>query len=145
MENDRYPFVNLPLPYAFDALEPWIDEKTMMLHHDRHLQTYIDRLNAALKDAPRLQRLTLEQLLCKAPRLPEPTKTALLQNAGGVYNHRFYFALLQPRQTQRRPVRWRRRSTAISAGSMRFARRFRKRRSACSAPAMRGWCWTAAS
>ena len=84
MENDRYPFVNLPLPYAFDALEPWIDEKTMMLHHDRHLQTYIDRLNAALKDAPRLQRLTLEQLLCKAPRLPEPTKTALLQNAGGV-------------------------------------------------------------
>ena len=96
MENDRYPFVNLPLPYAFDALEPWIDEKTMMLHHDRHLQTYIDRLNAALKDAPRLQRLTLEQLLCKAPRLPEPTKTALLQNAGGVYNHRFYFALLQP-------------------------------------------------
>lgn len=145
MENDRYPFVNLPLPYAFDALEPWIDEKTMMLHHDRHLQTYIDRLNAALKDAPRLQRLTLEQLLCKAPRLPEPTKTACCKTRAACITTGFILRCCSPRQTQRRPVRWRRRSTAISAGSMRFARRFRKRRSACSAPAMRGWCWTAAS
>ena len=62
MENEFYPFVNLPLPYAYDALEPFIDAKTMMLHHDRHLQTYIDNLNNALKDRPGLQELSLEQL-----------------------------------------------------------------------------------
>lgn len=87
MENERYPFVNLPLPYAYDAMEPFIDEKTMHLHHDKHLQTYVDNLNAALNDRPDLQNLTLEQLLKGACRLPAPIRNS----AGGVYNHRFYF------------------------------------------------------
>lgn len=96
MDNDRYPFVNLPLPYAYDALEPWIDEKTMRLHHDRHLQAYIDQLNAALRETPRLQRLTLEELLRAVLRLPEPLQTQVRRAAGGVYNHRFYFDQLSP-------------------------------------------------
>ena len=54
MENNYYPFVNQPLPYDFDALEPFIDEKTMFLHHNKHLQTYIDNLNAALENCPKL-------------------------------------------------------------------------------------------
>ncbi|MGN0703580.1 MAG: superoxide dismutase [Lentihominibacter sp.] len=91
MDNNYYPFVNLPLPYAYDALEPFIDEKTMMLHHDRHLQTYIDNLNNALKTSPELQKLSLEQLIRNASRLPEPLQTTIRNNAGGVYNHRFFF------------------------------------------------------
>ena len=50
--NHFYPFVNTPLPYEYDALEPFIDEKTMHLHHDRHLQTYIDNLNQLLEQNP---------------------------------------------------------------------------------------------
>ena len=60
MNNRFYPFVNTPLPYAYGALEPFIDEKTMELHHDRHLQTYIDNLNAILENNPGLQGLPLD-------------------------------------------------------------------------------------
>lgn len=67
--NNTYPFINTPLPYAYDALEPYIDEKTMHLHHDRHLQTYIDNLNAIIRERPELQTWTLEGLL---QLLPEP-------------------------------------------------------------------------
>ena len=70
MENQYYPFVNLPLPYAYDAMEPYIDAETMYLHHDRHLQTYINNLNAVLRDNPRLQKLSLEALIRSAGRLP---------------------------------------------------------------------------
>ena len=55
MENQYYPYVNGPLPYEYDALEPWIDAKTMKLHHDRHLKTYIDGLNAIMEENPQLQ------------------------------------------------------------------------------------------
>lgn len=91
MKNDCYPFVNLPLPYAYDALEPFIDGRTMHLHHDRHLQTYIDNLNALLQGEPQLQRLTLEQLIRRSGRLPSRLCTSVRNNAGGVYNHRFFF------------------------------------------------------
>ena len=91
MNNNHYPFINLPLPYGYDALEPFIDEKTMYLHHDRHLQTYIDNLNAALREHPNLQDLSLTQLIRSAYRLPQPLRTAIRNNAGGVYNHRFFF------------------------------------------------------
>lgn len=93
-ENNTYPFVNLPLPYAYDALEPFIDEKTMRLHHDKHLQTYIDNLNAALAKEPRINQMTLKQLICYADKLPQPLQNTIRNNAGGVYNHRFYFEQL---------------------------------------------------
>lgn len=96
MENNCYPFVNIPLPYDDSALEPYIDEQTMRLHHDKHLQTYIDNLNSALEQNPRLQRLTLEQLIRTANCLSEPLKASIQHNAGGVYNHRFFFSGLKP-------------------------------------------------
>ena len=89
--NNFYPFVNTPLPYAYNALEPYIDENTMHLHHDRHLQTYIDNLNKLLDENPALQQFSLEDLLTRWRRLPQHLQTAVRNNAGGVFNHRFYF------------------------------------------------------
>ena len=94
--DNIYPFVNTPLKYPYDALEPYIDEKTMFLHHDRHLQTYIDKLNELLKKNPRLQSMTLFQLLNNPCKLPECVREELCRNAGGVYNHRFYFNGMTP-------------------------------------------------
>lgn len=92
--NEHYPFVNYPLPYAYDAMEPFIDKKTMMLHHDRHLQSYVNHLNEALKHEKSLQRYSLEELILNAPCYPKNLQTEILHNAGGVYNHRFFFANL---------------------------------------------------
>ena len=89
--NEHYPFVNPPLPYAYDALEPCIDTKTMCLHHDRHLQTYVNNLNDTLKNCPELQCWSLEKLLCNASSLNKDTQTSIRHNGGGVYNHIFYF------------------------------------------------------
>lgn len=94
MENEYYPFWNLRLPYAYDAMEPFIDTKTMVLHHGKHLQTYINNLNNVLKGYPRLQKLSLEQLIRGSPQFPADKRDAIRNNAGGVYNHRFYFELL---------------------------------------------------
>lgn len=89
------PFENYPLPYAYDALEPCIDAETMELHHDRHLQTYIDNLNRALENTPALQTRTAAQLavMCASPPIS--------RNAGGVFNHRFYFLGMTPKCDRR--------------------------------------------
>ena len=94
--NEHYPFENTPLPYGYDALEPYIDEKTMHLHHDRHLQAYIDNLNSALKQHPRLQALPLAQLIHTAGQMPGKDCAAIARNAGGVYNHLFFFDGMRP-------------------------------------------------
>lgn len=94
--NNCYPFVNTPLPYAFDALEPYIDAKTMELHHNRHLQTYIDNLNKIMEEYTVLQSLPLETMLCSLNRIPKPLQTSVANNAGGVFNHRFYFEAMNP-------------------------------------------------
>lgn len=101
MENNQYPFVNLPLPYDYDALEPFIDEKTMRLHHDRHLQTYIDNLNKILEsNDPSLRKLSLERLICGNFRIPLADREAIKNNAGGIYNHRFFFCGMRPDRTR---------------------------------------------
>lgn len=94
--NNYYPFVNTPLPYAYDALEPYIDKETMHLHHDRHLQAYIDSLNHILSENPALQKYSLEELLTLWRRLPCHLQAPIRNNAGGVYNHRFYFESMKP-------------------------------------------------
>ena len=98
--NEHYPFENPPLPYAYDALEPYIDTLTMHLHHDRHLQTYVDNLNKALKDYPAYHGWSLEQLLTNTNRLPAAIQTPVKNNGGGVYNHIFYFNGMSPSDTR---------------------------------------------
>lgn len=94
--KQHYPFVNPPLPYDFDALEPYIDSKTMELHHNRHLQTYVDNLNLTLKNYPEYQSLSLEELLIYINSLPEEIREQVHRNAGGVYSHLLYFFNLKP-------------------------------------------------
>lgn len=89
--NEHYPFQNPPLPYPYDTLKPFIDEKTMKVHHSRYLQTYVDNLNRTLKDYPEYQNLSLEQLLIYADSLPDSIAVPVKRNAGGVYNHICFF------------------------------------------------------
>lgn len=97
MPIDSYPYELPPLPYAYNALEPYIDAETMRYHHGKHYQAYIDNLNAALAGYPKLQKLSLEQLLARPVYfLPQKDYAAILHNAGGVYNHRFFFSHLAP-------------------------------------------------
>ena len=99
--QEYYKFINEPLPYSYKAMEPFIDIQTMYLHHDKHLQTYVDNLNRALWDYPFLQTFTLEQLLCNLESMPMEIRTQIRNNAGGVYNHRFYFNGLSKEHGQR--------------------------------------------
>lgn len=98
--NQRYPFENMPLPYGYGELEPYIDVKTMILHHDRHLQTYIDNLNKILVDYPQYQTWTLEDLIINVKTLPYEIQDGVRNNAGGVYNHVFYFDEMRPKVMQ---------------------------------------------
>jgi Fe-Mn family superoxide dismutase len=87
-----------PLPYAYNALEPYIDEQTMRIHHDKHHQTYVDNLNKALEPYPTLQSRTVESLLQDLhdlPHTPETVRTALRNNGGGVLNHTFFWNVLK--------------------------------------------------
>ena len=97
--KQHYPFVNPPLPYAYDALEPFIDDETMHLHHDAHLQTYVDHLNIIIRQYPALHNWTLEQLIKWNDNLPVEIQDGVRNNAGGVYNHILYFSRLAPPET----------------------------------------------
>lgn len=91
-----YPFRLPELPYTYHALEPFIDQRTMYFHHDKHLKTYIDNLNKALEAYLEYQTWTLEELLTRLPELPEELRTPVRNNGGGVYNHEMYFHLMAP-------------------------------------------------
>lgn len=95
----HYPFELLPLPYLYDALEPYIDTETMFYHHSKHLKTYTENLNQLLKPYPQFHDWTLERLLLDNKNLPEEIRQGVWNNAGGVWNHQFYFAGMTPRPT----------------------------------------------
>ncbi|MBX3072050.1 MAG: superoxide dismutase [Thermomicrobiales bacterium] len=83
-----------PLPYAFDALEPHIDKKTMEIHHDRHHNTYVTNLNAAIEGIAELEGLTIEQLISDLDKVPSAKRTAVRNNGGGHANHTLFWEIL---------------------------------------------------
>lgn len=86
-----------PLPYPFDALEPHIDAKTMEIHHGKHHQTYVTKLNEALAAHPNLQAMSIEELLSKFSTLPDNVRGAVNNHGGGHLNHTIFWNNMGPK------------------------------------------------
>ena len=85
-----------PLPYDYSALEPYIDEQTMRIHHDRHHGTYVTNVNNALANHPDLAALPVEQLIQNLERVPQDIRTVVRNNGGGHANHSFFWQIMAP-------------------------------------------------
>jgi len=83
------------LPYAYDALEPSIDARTMEIHHTKHHQAYIDKVNAAIKDTA-LESLSVEQLIADLASVPDDKRGVVRNNGGGHANHALFWTILGP-------------------------------------------------
>ncbi len=90
------PFTLPELPYAYDALEPHIDEQTMRIHHDKHHAAYVNNLNAALEGQSALQGKSIEDLLRGLDAVPEAIRTAVRNPGGGHWNHTLFWELMAP-------------------------------------------------
>jgi Fe-Mn family superoxide dismutase len=89
------PFTLPPLPYAFDALEPHIDARTMEIHHDKHHGTYVTNLNKAVADFPDLGKKSVEDLVKDLNSVPEKIRTAVRNQGGGHYNHSLFWQMMK--------------------------------------------------
>ena len=88
------PYKLPPLPYGYDALEPYIDAETMHLHHDKHHASYVDHLNAVVDGYPDLASRTVEDLIAHLDSLPEQIRTSVRNQGGGDANHSFWWPTL---------------------------------------------------
>ncbi len=84
------------LPYAYEALEPYIDSQTMHLHHDKHHQAYVDNFKAALEKAPEFKDKDPIEILKNIQKVPETVRTAIQNNGGGHVNHSMFWAIMGP-------------------------------------------------
>ncbi len=84
-----------PLPYPYDALEPHIDEATMKLHHGKHHQAYVDKLNAAIA-ASEWESTSLDEIMVSLDKVPDKIKAAVRNNGGGHYNHSLFWQWMSP-------------------------------------------------
>ena len=85
-----------PLPYDYNALEPYIDTQTMQLHHDKHHGAYVNNLNAALQNAPQFASLSIEDLIRRLNEVPDSIRTAVRNNGGGHLNHSMFWQIMTP-------------------------------------------------
>jgi Fe-Mn family superoxide dismutase len=96
-EKKTMPFALPPLPYAPEALEPYIDKTTMEIHHGKHHAAYVTNLNKALESAPELADKTIEELLAgNCAIVPESIRTAVRNNGGGHINHSMFWKIMKP-------------------------------------------------
>lgn len=129
------------LPYAYDALEPNIDAKTMEIHHSKHHQTYVNSLNAAVEGTPWAE-LPVEELVSRIAELPDKLKGPVTNHGGGHANHSLFWTVMSPRAAASPAASWPRRSTPSWAASRRSRRPSPRRRSPASAAAGPGCAWT---
>lgn len=87
------------LPYSYNALEPYIDERTMQIHHDKHHAAYVKNVNDALVDLPPFTHTTIEQLMRQLDQVPEGVRTKVRNNGGGHYNHSLFWTVMAPNPT----------------------------------------------
>lgn len=129
-----------PLPYAYDALEPYIDEATMKIHHLKHHQAYIDKLNEALEKFPELQNKKLEDLLRDLETVPESIRGAVRNHGGGHWNHSFFWHILAPASSQGLTLTEKGRTLLEKSFSTvdEFKRQFKDSALACFGS---GWTW----
>jgi superoxide dismutase, Fe-Mn family len=92
-------FVLPPLPYAYDALDTYIDSQTMMLHHDKHHATYVKNLNEAIAKHPELKGKSVETLLKELDSIPEDIRTTVRNNGGGHANHTMFWQIMTPKSS----------------------------------------------
>lgn len=88
------------LAYSYDALEPHIDARTMEIHHTKHHQTYVDKLNAALEKYPELQEKMIEELVADLDMIPEDIRTAVRNHGGGHLNHSLFWEIVSPKKSE---------------------------------------------
>lgn len=86
-----------PLPYTYDALEPYIDARTMEIHHTKHHQAYITNLNGAIEKHPELATKSLEDLLRDLNAVPEDIRTVVRNHGGGTWNHSLFWVIMSPK------------------------------------------------
>jgi len=100
------PYQLKPLPFAYDALEPYIDKQTMEIHHDKHHAAYVNNLNKAISEgAPQLDGKPLHEILANNLAIvPDKIKTAVRNNAGGDHNHSLFWEILNPANKSATPV-----------------------------------------
>jgi len=103
-KQPTYPFVLTPLPFAYDALEPYIDAATMRIHHDTHHQAYITHLNAALKGYPELHDFSIEELLRRSNELPVSIRQTVHDQGGGHFHHQYFWKILKPGTAGAKPI-----------------------------------------
>jgi len=132
------PFSLPPLPYAYDALEPYFDAETMHLHHDKHHASYVEKLNAAVAGHPDLAAQSVDALVASLDSIPEPLRTAIRNQGGGHANHSFWWPMLSKSGGGEPKAELARDIDAQFGSFGQFQDRFTK---AASAVFGSGWAW----